>query len=932
MADPNTSLFDRFKRQGYQARQTQTFADVFFRISFDQFGAYLETVDKKGKALAPSYLNYGGAVRNVLRTLEQIDAKNSYVINWEVPSDRIYLGAHPFLLEALRPCDNLINEQGDKLSFASNMGNLRLELFPVVGKTDWYKSQLSVIFDNQVLNEFKVLTEQYIISGKSLIEIMPLGNNFSAIQYFNIEVDKRNLPMFLSLAYSNLENLELVYEDYRLLQSPNKIKAVPCLIFEQIDENNFLYLRVGQNLPELDFNALEQFDLYRYAEINELERSISIRYIDQVPTETLSDQVLNTISKTDGKKSKAAKAEILQDGNLLVIPEEIAANFIYRELPNLLNEYQIFGAEKLKTYKIKTAQPKLGVNLSHGIDFFEGDISLDFDGEKMNLFDVISQYNKQRYVLLSDGSHALLNEDYVRRLERLFKKKGKKAHLSFFDLPLVQDLLQEAAEEKVFVKSRQIFEGFNDLGKQKIKLPKIEAKLRPYQEQGVKWLNYLHEQKLSGCLADDMGLGKTLQAITLLAKIYPAEKLPTLIVMPRSLLFNWEKEIQKFAPQLSTYTFYGQSRDYEAIKTANLIFTTYATMRNEIEKLKEQQFYYLILDESQNIKNLNAQTTKAALLLRSKHRLALSGTPIENNLSELYSLFNFLSPAMFGSFNDFNADYLSPIQKFNDKDATRQLRQKIYPFILRRLKRDVLADLPDKIEQTLYVEMGDDQKRLYEQRRQYFAEAIDMQIKEKGITGAQFFIFQALNELRQIATIPESVSEGRVESAKLELLTEQLMDALANGHKALVFVNFLAAIESIGSKLDEAGVGYLTMTGATRDREALVNRFQQDPDCRVFIMTLKTGGVGLNLTAADTIFIYDPWWNVAAENQAIDRAHRIGQQHKVLAYKLIAQGSIEEKILQLQQVKKEMFDNIISADGASLKSLTEADIKLLLGK
>lgn len=388
----------------------------------------------------------------------------------------------------------------------------------------------------------------------------------------------------------------------------------------------------------------------------------------------------------------------------------------------------------------------------------------------------------------------------------------------------------------------------------------------------------------------------------------------------------------RFAPQLKTYTFYGQSRELEVLRTAHLVFTTYATMRNEVEKLKEESFYYLILDESQNIKNLNAQTTKAALMLRGQHRLALSGTPIENNLGELYSLFHFLNPAMFGSIGQFTEDYLTPIQRGNDKEATRQLRQKIYPFVLRRLKKEVLSELPDKIEQTLFVEMGDEQKRLYEQRRQFYAEAVKTQIQEKGVQGAQFFIFQALNELRQVASIPEALSEGRVESAKLELLAEQLLDALANGHKALVFVNFLAALESIGGRLAEAGVGFVSLSGATRDREALVNRFQNDPDCRVFLATLKTGGVGLNLTAADTIFIFDPWWNVAAENQAIDRAHRIGQKQKVLAYKLIAQGTIEEKILQLQHIKKELFDNIIAADGASLKSLSEEDINLLLGK
>ena len=460
-------------------------------------------------------------------------------------------------------------------------------------------------------------------------------------------------------------------------------------------------------------------------------------------------------------------------------------------------------------------------------------------------------------------------------------------------------------------------------------MPKVDAKLRPYQKDGYKWIKYLHDTKLGGCLADDMGLGKTLQTIAILASVYPKEKSPTLIVMPRSLLFNWNAEVEKFAPQLSTYTYYGNTRNIKDAKKANLIFTTYALMRNDIEKLKEEKFYYVILDESQNIKNIQALTTKAVMLLQSKHRLALSGTPIENNLGELYSLFRFLNPSMFGTLNQFNQNYLAPIQKHNDLDAIRQLRQKIYPFILRRLKKDVLKDLPDKIEQTLFVEMSESQRKLYEQRRSFYKEAINSSIASRGLQQSRFFIFQALNELRQIASSPEGFSEGKIISPKRELLQEQLLDSVANNHKVLIFVNFLAAIELISAQMEEMGIGHVTMTGATRNRQALVEKFQTDADCKVFLMTLKTGGTGLNLTAADTIFIFDPWWNVAAENQAIDRAHRIGQQNKVLAYKLITEGSIEEKIVKLQEKKKELFDNIISTDGDSLKSLSEEDIDFI---
>ncbi len=923
--------FNQFRKKAGSQQAPRTFKEVFFRILFDDFGAYLLVTNAKGEALEVSYQNYSGAVRNVLRTLEQIQAENAFVIHWERPADRIYLGSHPYLLEALRHCQPLRDDHDQNLLFAESPGQIRIQIQPAQ-RESFLDISLNLMHNGRPLENFQAITEQFVLSGNQIIEVAPLGGHHQIIGGFQTEIARRDLPLFLSMLFSNIEHVDLSWEDYRLLRNhDDKITATPCIIFEKTGEDNSLYMRVGQSLPDLDFNALEQFDLYRFAEINDLARTVSVKYIDQSPPEVVLSEILSKVQKHAPKKKKEGE-RVLVDGNLLVVPEEIASGFIHSELPALLSEYAVFGAEKLKSFKISAKAPTLHYKFDHGIDFFEGSVELEFQGERIGLFDVLQQYRQQRYIQLSDGSHALLNEAYVKKLERLFHKKGKKAVLSFFDMPLLEDLMEEVIKDKVFERSRSIFEGFNRLEKEKIKVPKLKAELRPYQVQGLKWLNYLHDQNLGGCLADDMGLGKTLQTIALLANVYPNEKTPSLIVMPKSLLFNWAREVEKFAPHLRTYTLYGTNRNLDEMREAHLVFTTYAIMRNEIEKLKDESFYYIILDESQNIKNLTTQSAKAALLLRGKHRLALSGTPIENNLGELYALFHFLNPAMFGSANQFQENYITPIQRHNDQEAVSQLRRKIYPFVLRRLKRDVLADLPDKIEQTLFVEMGEDQKRLYEQRRQYYATAIKEQIAAKGIMGAQFFVFQALNELRQIASIPDTLSDGRIESSKLELLEEQLLDAVANGHKALVFVNFLAAIESISARLEAAGVGFVSMTGATRDRETLVNRFQNDPDCRVFVMTLKTGGVGLNLTAADTIFIYDPWWNVAAENQAIDRAHRIGQTQKVIAFKLIAEGTIEEKILQLQDLKKNLFENVIAADGASLKSLSEDDIKLLLAK
>jgi SNF2 family DNA or RNA helicase len=406
---------------------------------------------------------------------------------------------------------------------------------------------------------------------------------------------------------------------------------------------------------------------------------------------------------------------------------------------------------------------------------------------------------------------------------------------------------------------------------------------------------------------------------------------PSLIVMPRSLLFNWQDELKKFAPQLTYAVYYGAQRDLKEAMKQQLVLTTYALVRNDIEELRKQKFHFVILDESQNIKNLASQATQAVLLLSGEHRLALSGTPIENNLTELYSLFRFLNPAMLGSADEFNREYAYPIQRDSNKEVTESLRRKIFPFMLRRLKKDVLKELPDRMEQTLYVEMEDDHRRLYEQRRRYYQELVGTSIDEQGLERSQMVMFQALSELRRISSVPESLTDGTVASPKIALLGESIDEAVAGGHKVVVFFNFIAGIELLGDRLTEAGIDYATMTGSTRDRRSVIERFQQDDECKVLLMTLKTGGVGLNLTVADTVYIAEPWWNKAAEEQAINRLHRIGQKKKVMSYALITRDTIEEKIRLLQQQKKDLADSLITGDQSMTKHLTEEDIKFILG-
>jgi len=924
-------LFEALKKD----RQVMRIADkgeqqaICFCLLFDEQGAYIEVHNEKGQAVTADYQDYTGVVRSILKAVHSILQRSDFLIDWENMGNKVYIHENDFLIEQLLQSKLWVDEKGNTLKANAGMASVKLVLSSAADKK--LTAQLLLHTDEGQTTDCRFINETHAYTNGLIAELPSIGRNFKAVSLFNTDLSTDDVQKFLSLFFSYTQNITLQYEQYTVTLSPEQIATSPVLIFEKIDADDALLMRVAQILPGIDDSLLSDYELQYFAAVNELENSIVVKPIAQQSSFDVVKVIEKMLEKHIPRQGKKKMLEVVLQDDLFIIPREVAAGFLYKDLPALLTTYKILGAEKLKTYKISTVRPRLDLKLGHGIDFLEGEATLHFKDESFSLFDALQQYNKNRYIQLSDGTHAIVNESYMQKLQRLFKKKKDNVQISFFDLPLIEDLIDDKINNSSFIKSKEIFEGFNKLQSATNKVPKLNAKLRPYQQQGFQWLSYLHKQSLGGCLADDMGLGKTLQTICLLASIYPAQKKPTLIVMPKSLLFNWEKELEKFAPALTYYTYYSAQRNMEDAVKSQLVLTTYSTLRIDIEKLKEIDFYYIVLDESQNIKNMMAQTSKAVMLMQSKHRLALSGTPIENNLGELYSLFRFLNPSMFGSMDNFNQYYGSPIQKYNDKEVTAELRKKIYPFILRRLKKDVLKELPDKIEQVLYVEMSDAQKKLYEQRRMFYKEAIEQQVAIKGIQQAQFFVFQALNELRQIASTPEGFSNGKIASAKIELLMEQLMDALANNHKVLVFVNFLNALELIGEKLEEQGIDYISMSGSTKNRQQLVERFQSDAGCKVFLLTLKTGGTGLNLTAADMVFIFDPWWNKAAESQAIDRTHRMGQDKTVLSYKMITQGTIEEKILLLQEKKAEIFNSIISADSASLKSISEADIEFMLG-
>ena len=900
---------------------------LYFQIAFDeQQHAFVSIINGKGIEINPDYRLYNGEAFHVLRSIDTIRKEQHNHFSWDETDNHIYLKEYPYLLYQLLRCDNLVSTNFDPISVSTETAVPQLLIDK---KGEQISTSFSLRTEGKEIVGFHFLTDIFVLADNSIYPIRSVGENYDKLDFFKSSFPEHLLEKYLSVFYSYMENMPPIYEDYSLVYSPNEVETIPTIVFEKVDTDMALYLRVTQMLPNADLDFFQDFDLLYIATLT-MERQIVLKRISQQSDENAVTSLYKQIVQC--APSKTAAKEIYRDDDFFIIPQTIAGPFLLHALPSLVKEYQLLGAESLKDYKVKPVVPKLNVSIGSGIDFLEGEATLELGGEEFSLKQFLQQYKKQKYILLSDGNRAIVDNGYVKRLERIFKqeKGGKGVKISFFDLPEVENMLEERMKGEVFERHHKVFEGFNELAKQKMRFPKVNAQLRNYQQEGVKWINYLYENNLGGCLADDMGLGKTLQTITMLSLIYPKVKEPTLIVMPKSLIFNWQNELQRFAPQLSVYTYYGMQRDMQEALNHQLVLSTYAIVRNDAESFCKQKFHYVILDESQNIKNVSSQTTQAIHLLQAKHRLALSGTPIENNLTELYSLFRFLNPAMFGSLEDFNSRYTYPIQRDNDKDVLQGLRRKIFPFLLRRLKKDVLKELPDRIDQTLYVEMEKEHADYYNERRNFYQRYVKTTIANEGIQKSQFVMFQALNELRRIASVPESMTDGQIASPKISTLVDMVTDAVWNGHKIVVFFNYIAGIELVSEKLNEAGIDFACMTGSTHDRKGVVDRFQNNPQCKVLLMTLKTGGVGLNLTAADTVFIFEPWWNKAAEEQAINRLHRFGQKAKVLCYSLITQNSIEEKICLLQQQKAELFAGLIGNDASSTKLLTEEDIQFIL--
>jgi len=583
--------------------------------------------------------------------------------------------------------------------------------------------------------------------------------------------------------------------------------------------------------------------------------------------------------------------------------------------------------------RVRTPQATY-LRLASGIDWLDLEGEIDFEGEIVSVPEILESLSRgERFVRLGDGSHGVLPEEWLERAGFLLALSPERREKALRFRPvhaLLLDALLESEEhfrpDEGFVRLRERLRSFH--GIEPVSAPPgFRGELRDYQKEGLAWLSFLAEYGFGGCLADDMGLGKTIQVLAFLEghRARNGRAKPSLVVVPRSLVYNWLEEALRFVPDLRVCDYSSSKRSKSVFEDGgvDVVVTTYGVLRRDFASLKDVEFRTVVLDEAQSIKNDQSQAAKASRLLRAEHRLALSGTPVENHLGELWSLFEFLNPGMLG-------------RLVRSRDAseneTALLARAVRPFILRRTKDQVLRELPAKSEQTILCPLEGRQRKLYDELRRHYQRSLAERIEDAGLSGSKMWVIEALLRLRQAACHPELLERsGSLDgSAKLDALLPRLEEVVSEGHKALVFSQFTTFLAIVQQLLDARGLPYEYLDGKTRDRKRRVDRFQTEPDCRLFLVSLKAGGLGLNLTAADYVFILDPWWNPAVEAQAIDRAHRIGQRRPVFAYRLIAENTVEEKILDLQQRKRELADAILVQDSSLIRNLTSEDLELLL--
>jgi len=721
----------------------------------------------------------------------------------------------------------------------------------------------------------------------------------------------------------HMERLETLFAELGVFSKPTKPKEMPAIadwklqIYLSAYDEKFLAfgVMVSLNLKEeewIKFPLFEALDYLLYTENIEEYEEVVVAYIQICALHPFLD------------------FQNIQD--LLRIPVmDIKISEFLHELCNVVekNDWELFGQEIVNRLLKTLTKPQIRTRLFRAEEWFSMKVELKFDQEVVSIKQVLEAWkNGNRFILLKNGARGEIPEEWMKRFARYFSIADEKQQQ-------IPKTLGHLIDSNDFTEvSGDAFEFLEVLHKkleqpevERQKLPKsVKAKLRPYQETSYHWMNQLADLEWGGILADDMGLGKTLQAITFMTKRLDDKKGPHLMVVPKSLLHNWENEWKHFTGK-KPYIHFGADRimDEKVLAKNPLTIISYGTLLRDSEVFSKIHFDVLVLDEAQAVKNPSTKSRKAVAALKAKVRLAMTGTPVENSLTDLYSILSLVVPGSLGSLKQFQSRFQS------DKPGSLELlREMISPFILRRLKSQVATELPEKMVTHRIIDMDDEQAALYEQTRQHYLELF--QDTEEGVWNKNgMLVLKGMNELRQICDAPAMLSGQSGQGAKIRELLYELEELVPN-HKVLIFSQYVKMLKLVEHQIKQKGWGYVMLDGSTQKRGELVDTFQDDPNIRVFLISLKAGGSGLNLTQAEYVYILDPWWNPAAEEQAIDRAHRIGQQNKVMAIKFVCKGSIEEKVLEMQSHKKKLADSVISADDTIIKTLDKKKVLELFAK
>src|SRR3989338_4734973 len=743
----------------------------------------------------------------------------------------------------------------------------------------------------------------------------------SLARFSGMNIKQNALSRFIEQNYSSLSkmgNLELP-EKYK----PEERILIPRPRLFLKDQGSSFYMELKFLYGDNEISYGNDYDILFK---NEKKRLIKIKR-----NRGEEEKILQILSKYTEKRGE------------WFVPIGPALEWLFDSASELIVQgFEIFGQDELVNYKISNQIPYMKLEVKSGIDWFDLKADVEFGKEKVpfeNILDALK--NHERFVRLSDGKIGSIPKKWLSKIAGVigFFEKGEEGRLKAArsQIKLVESLMDIADKsncDKQFRKIQEKFRSFD--GIKKVPLPNgLMGELRPYQKAGYDWLHFLKEFSLGGCLADEMGLGKTLQIISLL--LYEKEKndgknKTSLVVVPTSLVFNWVKEIEKFAPSLKVYIHHGQARldklNLIEDKDADVIIITYGILQNDLELFKGKKFYYVILDESQKIKNPLSKNAKSTLSLKSEHRIVLTGTPVENNLLELWSQFSFLNPGLLGNMNYFKEVFMKNIERSIDSDKTTALKNLINPFLLMRKKEVVAKDLPEKQVMTLYCEMEGKQREFYDMWKEKYKGEIKNAIRSKGFMQSKMKIIEGLTRLRQICNHPLLIDESFTgSSSKFRVIVNKVEEAMQNGHNVLLFSSFVKMLHLFREYFEGKGIKLAYLDGATRNRESVVREFQENPDIKLFLISIKAGGLNLNLTAADYVFIVDPWWNPAVEMQAMDRTHRIGQDKNIFVYKTIMKDSVEEKILELQNKKMDIAKNVIVSEQGIFKQLNREDIQ-----